>query len=169
MLGELVPGGVPKAITTARAARVLKALRPDGAVETARWELAAQLLGDLRRIDARIREARKKLAAAVAAAGTSLTGLFGVGPVNAAAGIGEVRDVSRLGSRDRFAAYNGTAPVESSAKRKVHRLSRRGNRRLNQAIHMAAITQVSHRHSEGRAYYDKKLTEGKPPKRPCAR
>ena len=29
---------------------------------------------------------------------------------------------------------------------------------------MAAITQVSHRHSEGRAYYDKKLTEGKTPK-----
>ena len=52
----------------------------------------------------------------------------------------------------------------SSGKRKVYRLSRRGNRRLNHAIHMAAITQVSHRHSEGRAYYDKKLTEGKTPK-----
>ena len=55
VLGELVPGGVPKAITTARAARVLKALRPAGAVETARWELAADLLDDLRRVDARIR------------------------------------------------------------------------------------------------------------------
>jgi hypothetical protein len=49
VLGELVPGGVPKAITTARAARVLKALRPASAVETARWELAADLPGDLRR------------------------------------------------------------------------------------------------------------------------
>ena len=26
---------------------------------------------------------------------------------------------------------------------------------------MAAVTQVRHRHSEGRAYYDKKLAEGK--------
>ena len=52
----------------------------------------------------------------------------------------------------------------SSGQRKVHRLSRRGNRRLNHAIHMAAITQVSHRHSQGRAYYDKKLAEGKTPK-----
>ena len=165
VLGELVSGGVPKAITTARAAQVLKALRPDEAVETARWELAADLLDDLRRVDARIREARKKLAAAVAAAGTGLTGLFGVGPVIAATVIGEVRDVSRFGSRDRFAAYNGTAPIEvSSGKRKVHRLNRRGNRRLNHAIHMAAITQVSHRHGEGYAYYDKKLTEGKTPK-----
>jgi transposase len=81
VLGELIPGGVPKAITTARTARVLKALRPDGAVETARWELAADLLDDLRRIDARIREARNKLTVAIAAAGTSLTGLSGVGPV----------------------------------------------------------------------------------------
>jgi transposase len=158
VLGELVPGGVPRAITTARAARVLKAQRPAGAVETARWELAAELLEDLRRIDGRIREARKKLAAAVAAAGTSLTGLFGVGPVISAAVIGEVRDVSRFGSRDRFAAYDGTAPIEvSSGQRKVHRLSRRGNRQLNHAIHMAAITQIRNRHSEGRAYYDKKL------------
>ncbi len=26
---------------------------------------------------------------------------------------------------------------------------------------MAAITQIRHRHSDGRAYYDKKLAEGK--------
>ncbi len=111
----------------------------------ARCELAAAFLDDLRRIDARIRETRKKLAVAVAAAGTSLTGLFGVGPVIAAAVIGDVRDVSRFPGRDHFAAYNGTAPIEvSSGPRKVYRLSRRGNRRLNHAIHMAAITQIRH-------------------------
>jgi transposase len=162
VLGELIPGGVPKVITTARAGRVLKALRPDGAVDVARCELAADLLDDLRCIDTRLRETRKKLAVAVTAAGTSLTGLFGVGPVIAAAVIGDVRDVSRFGSRDHFAAFDGTAPIEvSSGPRKVHRLSRRGNRRLNHAIHMAAITQIHHRHSRGRAYYDKKLAEGK--------
>ena len=58
----------------------------------------------------------------------------------------------RFPGRDRFAACNGTAPIEvSSGNRKIYRLSRRGNRRLNRAIHMAAVTQVSHRHSEGRA------------------
>ena len=165
VLGELIPGGVPKAITAARAARVLRAIRPEGAVQAARWELAAAFLEDLRRIDAGIRETRKKLAVAVAAAGTSLTGLFGVGPVIAAAVIGDVRDVSRFPGRDHFAAYNGTAPIEvSSGQRKVYRLSRRGNRRLNHAIHMAAITQIRQRHSQGRAYYDKKLAEGKTPK-----
>ena len=165
VLGELIPGGVPKAITATRAARVLSAIRPEGAVQAARWELAVAFLEDLRRIDAGIRETRKKLAVAVAAAGTSLTGLFGVGPVIAAAVIGDVRDVSRFLGRDHFAAYNGTAPIEvSSGQRKVYRLSRRGNRRLNHAIHMAAITQIRNRHSQGRAYYDKKLAEGKTPK-----
>jgi hypothetical protein len=98
---------------------VLKAIRPEGAVQAARWELAAAFLEDLRRIDAGIRETRKKLAVAVAAAGTSLTGLFGVGPVIAAAVIGDVRDVSRFPGRDHFAACNGTAPIEvSSGQRK---------------------------------------------------
>jgi transposase len=165
VLGELIPGGVPKVITAARASRVLRAIRPDGAVQAARCELAAALLDDLRRIDTRIRETRKTLAVTVAAAGTSLTGLFGVGPVIAAAVLGDVRGVSRFPGRDHFAAYNGTAPIEvSSGPRKVYRLSRRGNRRLNHAIHMAAITQIRHSHSQGRAYYDKKLAEGKTPK-----
>jgi len=70
--------------------------------------------------------------------------------------------VSRFPSRDHFAACNGTAPIEvSSGPRKIYRLSRRGNRRLNHAIHMAAVTQIRNPGSEGRAYYDKKLAEGK--------
>jgi transposase len=165
VLCELVPGGVAKAITAGQAARILGSITPPDAVAVARCELAAVFLEDLRGIDARIRETRKKLAVAVQAAGTSLTGLFGVGPVVAAAVIGDVRDVSRFPGRDHFAAYNGTAPIEvSSGGRKVYRLSRRGNRRLNHAIHMAAVTQIRHRHSQGRAYYDKKLAEGKTPK-----
>ena len=73
--------------------------------------------------------------------------------------------MSRFPGRDHFAACNGTAPIEvSSGPRKVYRLSRRGNRRINHAIHMAAVTQIRNAHSEGRAYYDKKLAEGKTPK-----
>jgi len=41
-----------------------------------------------------------------------------------------------------------------------HRLNPRGNRRLNHALHVAAITQVSH-DTPGRAYFDRKLAEGK--------
>jgi transposase len=162
VLCELVPGGVGKKIIAAHAARLVGSITPPDAVAAARWELAAALIEDLRRIDAQLGETRKKPGTAVRASGTSLTGLFGVGPVIAATIIGEVRDVSRFKNRDRFAAYNGTAPIEvSSGQRKACRLSRRGNRRLNHAIHMAAVTQVRQKHSEGRAYYDKKLAEGK--------
>src|SRR5262249_18335478 len=97
--------------------------------------------------------------------GTSMTEVFGVGPAVAAAVIGDVRDISRFPGPDCFAAYNGTAPVEvSSGNRKACRLSLRGNRRLNHAIHMAAGTQIRYRHSKGRAYQEKKMAEGKTPK-----
>jgi transposase len=162
LLCDLVPGGVADEITAGRAARLLGQISPSGPVAQARCEVAAELLADIRHLDARRREARTRLAAAVKASGTSLTEVFGVGPVIAATVIGDVVIVARFPARGHFAAYNGTAPVEvSSGEKKVYRLSLRGNRRLNHAIHMAAITQIRHKHSEGRAYYDRKIAEGK--------
>ena len=134
----------------------IRSSRP-GAVQAARRELAGQFLADLRRLDAQRRDTKKKLAAAIRASGTTVTEVFGVGPAVAAAVIGDVRDISRFPGPDCFAAYNGTAPVEvSSGGRVIYRLSLRGNRRLNHAIHMAAVTQIRYRHTKGRAYYDKK-------------
>src|SRR4029077_3070507 len=162
VLCDLVPGGHPKEISAAQAARILEQAAPSGAVARARAELAAEFLADLRRLDTQLRDTRKKLAAAVKASGTTLTQVFGVGPVVAGTIIGDVSDVARFPGRDHFAAYDGTTPVEvSSGNRKLYRLSLRGNRRINHAIHMAAITQIRHRHSDGRAYYEKKLAEGK--------
>ena len=162
VLCNLVPGGHQKEISAAHAARILAQATPSGAVALARAELAAEFLADLRHLDGQLRDTRKKLAAAVRASGTTLTQVFGVGPVIAGTVIGDVGDVARFPGRDHFASYNGTAPVEvSSGNRKIHRLSLRGNRRINHAIHMAAITQLRHKHSDGRAYYDKKVAEGK--------
>ena len=130
---------------------------------------AEEPLGELRvrarRIDNRMRQARNKLTAAVRASGTILTQVYGVGPIIAATVLGCAAEVSRFASWDQFAAYNGTAPIEvSSGSRKTRRLSRRGNRRLNHAIHMAAVTQIRYRDTPGRAYYDRKIAEGKTPK-----
>jgi transposase len=162
VLCELIPAGVPDEITAGQAARILERVAPAGAVAQARCQLAAELLADIRHLDAQRREVKKKLAAAVTASGTSLTEVFGVGPVIAATVIGDVITVARFPSRDHFAARNGTAPVEvSSGQRKIYRLSLRGNRRPNHAVHMAAITQIRHKHSDGRAYYQRKLAEGK--------
>jgi transposase len=162
VLCELIPGGVPDEITAGQAARIRGQVAPAGAVAQARCELAAELLADIRHLDAQRREVKKKLAAAVTASGTSLTEVSGVGPVIAATVIGDVITVARFPSRDHFAACNGTAPVEvSSGPRKIYRLSLRGNRRLNHAVHMAAINWIRHKHSDGRAYYQRKLAEGK--------
>ena len=142
VLCELVPGGHGKReITAAQAAQALASLGPIGAVQLARYELALDFLEDLHRIDSQMREVKKRLELAVKASGTSLTEVFGVGPYVAATVIGYVVDVSRFADRDHFASYNGTAPIEvSSGGHKVFRLSRRGNRRLNHAVHMAAVT-----------------------------
>src|ERR1035441_8007486 len=130
VLCALGAGGISKEITAAPATRVLESAKPRGAVEMARCELAAGFLDGLRRTGTQMRGTKKKLTAAVRAPGTTATGIFGVGPVIAATVIGCAAGASRFASRDHFAAYNGTAPIEvSSGNRKIHRLSRRGNRR----------------------------------------
>lgn len=59
-------------------------------------------------------------------------------------------------------AYNGTAPIEvSSGNHKTHRLSLRGNRHLNHAIQVVAVTQLRHPRSEGRLSFERKPAEGK--------
>ncbi len=156
VLCDLVPGGFGREITAGQAADLLQRISPSGPAAQARCELAADFLADLRRLDAQRRNTRTKLAAAVAASGTTLTEIFGVGPVIAAAIIGATGEESRFDDRDRFAAYNGTAPIEvSSGERKIHRLSLRGNRRLNHTIHMAAVTRPRTRR---RSRHQRRLT-----------
>jgi transposase len=162
LLVELVPGGISKEITVNRAARLLESIVATNAVEATRHELALEHLDDLRRLDGQLRGLHQRMDDAVKASRTTVSELFGFGPVGTAIAVGYTRDVHRFASRDRFAAYNGTAPIEvSSGGRLTHRLSRRGNRQLNHAIHMAAITQIRHPHSPGYAYYQAKLAENK--------
>ena len=124
--------------------------------------LAVELLDDIRRLDAQLNASHKRIRAAIAASGTTVTDLFGIGPIIAAMLIGYSADVARFANRDRYAAYNGTAPVEfSSGGRSVHRLSQRGNRNLNHALHMAVICQLRHPGSNGRVYFDRRRAEGK--------
>jgi transposase len=60
VLCDLVPGGHPKEISAAQAARILEQAAPSGAVALARAELAADFLQDLRHLDAQLRDARKE-------------------------------------------------------------------------------------------------------------
>jgi transposase len=65
VLCELIPDGVSKRTSAARGGQLLDGISPAGAVQAARCELAAEFLAGLRRIDARIRDAKKKLTTAI--------------------------------------------------------------------------------------------------------
>ena len=157
----LTPGGMPRRLSAERAAAELRKLRPADAVAIERRRLAVELTADVRRLDKELAELRARVVAAVAASGTSLLDVYGVGPIVAAHVIGYTGDVSRFPSAGHFARYNGTAPIEaSSGPKKRHRLNPRGNRQLNHAIHMIAVTQVRNE-TPGRAYYLRRQAEGK--------
>jgi transposase len=162
LLVELAAGGIAKEINASDVDRFRAGLSPATPVERIRYDLAVELLGDIRRLDEQLKTSHQRIRAAVVASGTSLTELFGIGPVIAAMLIGYTGHICRFANRDHYAAYNGTAPVEfSSGGRTVHRLSQRGNWHLNHALHMAAICQMRHPHSEGRVYVEGKVAEGK--------
>lgn len=162
LLVELTPGGITKEINASDVDRFLELHRPTGPIEELRFDLVAELLDDIRRLDTQIKASHKRIRDAIAASGTTVTEIYGVGPIVAAMLIGYSGDISRFANRDRYAAYNGTAPVEySSAGPTVHRLSQRGNRNLNHALHMIAITQLRQPTTPGRIYYERKRAEGK--------
>jgi transposase len=123
--------------------------------------MATELLGDIRRLDDQIKSLKRRILEAVAASGTSVTDVYGVGPIGAAILIGHTGDICRFPSAGHYARYNATAPIEASSGPRVrHRLNPRGNRQLNHALHMAAVTQVR-KDTPGRAYYLRKQAEGK--------
>ena len=165
LLAELTPGGMRRELSANKAQALLARIRPTGEVSQVRMHIARDHLAGIRALDARIKYLGAQIAALVAAPGTGLTGLSGVGPVIAGRILAEVGDVARFATKDAFASYNGTAPIDVSSGDQVrHRLSRAGNRRINHALHMMAVTQIRYPGTPGRLCYERKRTEGKTPK-----
>jgi transposase len=165
LVGELVPGGISREVVVNQARSLLEGVEPDDVASVERHRQAVELVAEIDRLDAQLRDSKARITTAVTASGTTLTEIFGIGPIVAGMLIGYTGDPTRFATAAQFASYSGTAPIEfSSGGRVTHRLSRRGNRRLNHALHIAAITQIRHLHSPGRAYYDRKLAEGKTPR-----
>lgn len=169
MLCTLTPGGLARRLSAVRAADLLRRVRPAGQVQIERKALAGQLLGDLRRLDGQLAASKARIEVAVAASGTTVAEVYGVGPIVAALLIGHSGDIRRSASKNHYASCNATAPIEASSGPRVrHRLNPRGNRQLNHALHMAAVTQVGH-DSPGRAYHQRELAERKSTKEACER
>ena len=85
----------------------------------------------------------------------------GVGPITAAQVLIAWSHPRRCRNEAAFARLAGVAPLQaSSGQHTRHRLNRRGDRQLNQAIHTIAITRSRHC-PKTRAYITKRTSEGK--------
>jgi len=161
----LLAGGASRDLSAAKAAALLRTIRPAGQIERIRKQLAADLTTEIRSLDAKLKANADAMSELVQQSGSTLTETIGIGAITAACLIGRTGKPSRFPSSAAYANYVGTAPVEiASADRTRHRLSRSGDRQLNSALHTIAITQIRMLDSLGHTYYKRKIAEGKTPR-----
>jgi transposase len=161
LLLELLPGGAKKFLSAAQARALIAATRPRDIAGKTRRKLVAELITELEAIDRKIKACKKEIQVLLEAQGSTLLQLRGIGPSGAARLLADVGNIHRFASRDHFASWNGTAPLDaSSGQQQRHRLSRAGNRRINRTLHIMAIVQLRNP-TEGRAYYDARKAAGK--------
>jgi transposase len=161
LLMELIPAGAKRNLTASKAKTLLATIRPRDVAGKTRRQVAADLIDDVAALDKKLKDINARLKTAVETTGTTITTVKGIGVATAAMILGEVGDVRRFPSRNHFATYTGTAPREvSSGEVNRHRLSRAGNRQLNHALHIAAMSN-KRTDPRGNAYFAKKLADGK--------
>jgi transposase len=132
----------------------------DGVLQT-RLLIVRQLTDQLFRLWEEVAIIETALRQRVAATGTALVQLCGVGTIVAARLIGELGSTPRIRSAAALAALAGIAPVAlSSGGRHGYRLNRGGNRQLNRVFHLTVLSQLR-REPLAQAYYAKKRAEGK--------
>lgn len=149
---------IPKLDSGVRLKRAERLLAGDERVQAA---LALRRIEKLRGLDGELRQLEREIAQSVRASGSDLPQQVGLGYLSAARIIGEVGDVRRIQTKARFARMNGTAPIPaSSGQTDRHRLNRGGNRRLNHAIHMMALTQAR-MDARARAYIERRRAQGR--------
>jgi transposase len=162
LLRDLVAGGAPRSLTAATAAALLRRVRPVGDAERVRKQIAGGLVAQIRALDTLLAGNAAQIGDLVAASGSTLTATVGIGPVTAGRLIGRTGTASRFPTAAAYASYTGAAPIEiASADKARHRLSRSGDRQLNAALHIVAITQIRTVGSQGHTYYTRKLDQGK--------
>ena len=122
--------------------------------------LAAGLAARISELTILVNGLEKEIAALVRQLAPTLLAVPGAGDLTAAKIVAETAGASRFTSKDAYARHNGTAPLPAwSANKTRHRLSRTGNRQLNCAIHLIAITQIRC-HPAAQAYLKHRIAVG---------
>jgi transposase len=130
-------------------------------IETTRARLARELLDRIAEIGREAKHLEAEIGQLVRSHRPALLAEPGCGPLCAATLIGHTAGAQRFAGDAQFARMAGVAPIPvSSGKTHRHRLHRGGNRQLNHALHVIAITR-SRVDPETRAYLAKKRAEGK--------
>jgi len=112
-----------------------------------------------RALEADARRYKNEIAQLVRSLDPTLLDEPGIGPISAAKLF--ACDPARFKHEAAFARCNGTAPIPASSGKTVrHRLSRGGDRQVNNAIHTIAIIRAKHQ-PDTRAYLDRRIAEGK--------
>jgi transposase len=124
--------------------------------------LARLLLARCRELTAEINALEAELRPLVHRLAPRLLAVPGCGVLGAAMILGETAGVGRFRSKDAYARFTGTAPIPvwSGDRRGKVRLNRGGNRTVNCALHMIAVTQARGV-GPGQAYVDKLMGRGK--------
>jgi len=127
----------------------------------ARVRVAREQISQLRSLGRQIDALHRELAQLVTAHRPKLLAEQGCGALTAAILIGHTAGVERFGKESSFGLQSGTAPIPcSSGQRTQHRLNRGGDRQLNHALHIIAVTRAQ-RDSATKQYLARKEAEGK--------
>jgi transposase len=127
----------------------------------ARVRIAREQIAHLRVLNRQIEQLAAELAELVTAHRPRLLAEQGCGALTAAILIGHTAGNERFRSDAAFGLQTGTAPIPcSSGKRTQHRLNRGGDRQLNHALHVIAITRAQ-RDPTTKEYLARKEAEGK--------
>ncbi len=128
---------------------------------TAAVRVARDLVAQIRRLSVRIDQLKRELAPLVRRHAPALLTLTGCGVLVAARILAEVANVTRFRTDAQLALYAGIAPLDaSSGRQQRHRLNRTGNRQLNHALHIIAITQARI-YAPARDYLARRRSDGK--------
>ncbi|MDV2978396.1 UNVERIFIED_CONTAM: IS110 family transposase [Actinomycetes bacterium ARC8] len=152
-----------KALT---AAKIIEAAKwrernEDLALSVARAE-AIRLAQNIVALDEQLKDNMLQLTELVTVSEAApLLDMTGCGPVTAAVALTTWSHRNRVRSEAAFASLAGVNPIPASSGNTVrHRLNRGGDRRLNKALHMVAVTRMVH-DKETRIYAERRKAEGK--------
>ena len=161
MLAVLRPGGMGHRLSAKQASRMLGGIRGLDTVGEQRRTMAKTHLVDIRRLDRDLETIKAQIRTAVAAADTSVTDIYGVGPVVAAFLVGYTPPIERFTTADRYAAYNGTPRSKSPQEARPGIACRGEGTGSSTTRSTPPPSPRSATRHQAAIYYDKKLDEGK--------